>query len=128
MNVVSLALGCATLRHPDRLERRIAEGLSLRDELAAALRSLPGMWVDPSDANFLLVRTPAHAAAVFAGLLSRGVLVKNVAEPGLLDRCLRITVGLRLENHRCARALRAVLDAPAALPGAAEPGRRAPGG
>jgi histidinol-phosphate aminotransferase len=106
VNVVSLALGCATLRHPERLERRIRETVRLRGELAASLAAIPGLTVYPSDTNFLLVRAPADAAAVFAALLARGVLVKNVSAPGVLARCLRITVGTALDNQRCARALR----------------------
>ena len=110
VNVVSLALGCATLRHPERLERRIREVVRLREELAFALRGIAGVIVYPSDTNFLLVRTPVDANVVFADLLGRGVLVKNVSEPGTLDRCLRITVGTSLENERCARALRDALN------------------
>jgi hypothetical protein len=69
-----------------------------------------GLSVYPSDTNFVLVRTPAGASAVFAGLLARGVLVKNVAQPGPLANCLRITVGTAIENERCLRALRAAID------------------
>jgi histidinol-phosphate/aromatic aminotransferase/cobyric acid decarboxylase-like protein len=64
--------------------------------------------VFPSDTNFLLVRTPA-AAAVFQALLARGVLVKNVSQPGLLEGCLRITVGTALDDERLLRAMRAAL-------------------
>jgi histidinol-phosphate aminotransferase len=111
VNVVSLALGCATLRHPERLERRIRETVALREAFAAALAAIPGVHVYASDTNFLLVRTRAAAGAVFASLLGAGVLVKNVSAPGPLDGCLRITVGTAIENGRCARALRAALDA-----------------
>ena len=110
VNVVSLALGCATLRHPERLERRIRATVELRGSLERGLRALPGLSVCPSDTNFVLVRTPADAGAVFAGLLARGVLVKNVSAPGALAGCLRITVGTSLENERCVRALAAALD------------------
>lgn len=109
VNVVSLALACATLRHPERLDARIREVVRLRDELAATLRAIPGVAVYPSDANFLLVRTPLEGGRAFSGLLTRGVLVKNVSAAGPLDRCLRITVGTSLENQRCARALRDLL-------------------
>lgn len=109
VNVVSIALGCAMLRHPERLEARIRETVALREGLAQSLRALPGLVVHPSDTNFLLVRTPAHAGAVFAALLAQGVLVKNVSAPGPLEGCLRITVGTALDNERCVRALRVAL-------------------
>jgi histidinol-phosphate aminotransferase len=110
VNVVSLALGCATLRHPERLEQRIRATVGQRGALARGLGAIPGLIVYPSDTNFVLVRTPADAGAVFAGLLARGVLVKNVSGPPPLERCLRITVGTDLENERCLRALRATLE------------------
>jgi histidinol-phosphate aminotransferase len=110
VNVVSLALGCATLRRPERLERRIREIVALRERFAAGLRGLTGVEVFPSETNFLLVRTPLDAGTVFAALLAQGVLVKNVAAPGALTRCLRITVGTAVENERCLRALRSALS------------------
>jgi len=51
------------------------------------------------------VRTPFLAKEMGDRLLARGVLVKDVSRPGLLDRCLRITVGTAAENERCARAI-----------------------
>ena len=101
----------ARLRHP--APSRAAGTPHPRDRRAArrARREPagdPGLIVYPSDTNFLLVRTPVDAAAVFAGLLARGVLVKNVSAPGALANCLRITVGTALDNERCVRALRAV--------------------
>ncbi len=110
VNAVSLALGCASLRHVGRLEARIRETVRLRTELESRLRSVPGLTVYPSDTNFILVRTPIDAGAVFRELLARGVLVKNVSQPGVLDRCLRVTVGTALENERFLRALRASIE------------------
>ena len=106
VNVVSLALGCATLRHPERLEARIRETVALRGVLANALRAIAGLVVHPTATNFLLVRTPCDAGAVFRAMLAQGVLVRNVSAPGTLENCLRITVGTALENERCVRALR----------------------
>jgi histidinol-phosphate aminotransferase len=53
----------------------------------------------------VLVRVP-DAAAAFAGLKARGVLVKHVAglHP-LLKNCLRLTVGAPEENNAMIRAL-----------------------
>jgi histidinol-phosphate aminotransferase len=126
VNVVSLALGRATFRHPERIERRIRETVALRGELSAQLGAIAGVEVYPSDTNFLLVRTPLPAGAVFAGLLARGVLVKNVSAPGPLERCVRITVGTTIENGRCVRALRDLVsgnDAFGAPGGDARPAR-----
>ncbi|HET6150810.1 MAG TPA: histidinol-phosphate transaminase [Polyangia bacterium] len=110
VNAVSIALGCASLRHVERLEARVRETVALRRQLDVNLRSISGLSVYPSDTNFILVRTPTDAGAVFRELLARGVLVKNVSQPGALDRCLRVTVGTALENERFLRALRASIE------------------
>jgi histidinol-phosphate aminotransferase len=65
----------------------------------------------PSQANFILLRVPAGSAgAVFDGLKTGGVLVKNLdgAHPSLAD-CLRVTVGRPEENDAFLEALRAAL-------------------
>ncbi len=108
VNTVSLALASAALARPERLDRRIRELAERRRELEAGLRSLEALTVFPSDSNFVLVRAP-DAPAVFAALLARGVIVRNLSRPGPLQGCLRITAGTHEENEACLRALRAVL-------------------
>ena len=49
-------------------------------------------------------------AAVYAGLLKRGVIVRPVANYGL-PQWLRVTIGLPEENDRFIAALREVLPA-----------------
>ena len=56
-----------------------------------------------------MVRVP-DAAAVFAGLKARGVLIKNVcALHPLLANCVRLTVGTPGENEALLAALTATL-------------------
>ena len=69
-------------------------------------RSPAGVTVFPSDANFLLFRTPWASRAVFEGLRSRGVLVRDLGgHPGPLQGCLRVTVGTPEENTAFLEAL-----------------------
>jgi len=71
-----------------------------RGELLARLQSLPGVTAYPSAANFILFRVPpGRGGAVFEGLKSGGILIKNLAgsAPSLTD-CLRVTVGKPEEN------------------------------
>jgi histidinol-phosphate aminotransferase len=110
VNAVSLAIAGAALADPAALDARLAAVVCWRRELEAALATLPGVCVFPSDANFLLVRTAHPASQVERRLLAERVIVKNVARPGLLDRCLRITVGTPEENQRLVAALRAALS------------------
>ena len=75
--------------------------------LAAALATLPGVEVTPSDANFVLVRVP-DAPAAQSRLRAAGILVKNLhgGHP-LTANCLRITVGTPPENDALIAALQA---------------------
>ncbi|HUK66943.1 MAG TPA: histidinol-phosphate transaminase [Anaeromyxobacteraceae bacterium] len=110
VNSVSLALATSALERPEALEACIRKVAESRRALEAALKRLPGLEVFPSDANFVLVRTPVDARGVFEALLARGVLVRNLSRPGPLERCLRITAGTAEENAACLEALRAALS------------------
>ena len=87
-----VVLACGPL-----FKERIASILGERDRLLKELSLLPGVEVFPSDANFILFRTMQPAAAVYEGLLRRGVLIRNVSGPALAN-CLRVTVGRPEEN------------------------------
>ena len=80
-----------------------------RERLLAQLAGMPGARAYPSQANMILVRVP-DAAAAFAGMKQRGVLVKNVSGlHTLLANCLRLTVGSPEQNRQMIDALRAAL-------------------
>ncbi len=110
VSAVTTALACAALAHPERLDARIRRVADRRRDLETGLRQIAGLTVFPSDANFVLVRTPGDAKRVFDRLLEQGVLVRNQSRPGPLERCLRITAGTPEENETCLRALRAALQ------------------
>ena len=97
------------LDHADEYARQAALLRAERECLQAALRAMPGVTAFPSEANMILVRVPDSARA-FAGLKSRGVLVKHIAglHP-LLANCLRLTVGTPAENALMIDALKASL-------------------
>ena len=71
-----------------------------RDDLVAWLRG-HGLTVADSDANFVLFGVFADRAAVWQGLLDRGVLIRNTGPAGWL----RVTVGTPAENDAFKRAL-----------------------
>jgi histidinol-phosphate aminotransferase len=101
-NVNALTQAAVAALLADR--RWIAEQASAiraeRARLAAALATLPGTTVYPSQANFITLRV-ADAARVFEGLKARRILVKNLhGWHALTANCLRVTVGTRAENNR----------------------------
>jgi histidinol-phosphate aminotransferase len=110
VNVLTLAAVDFLLDHFGVLDNQAATLRADRDRLLAELRTIAGVQVFPSAANFILLRV-ANASDVFAKLLQRGILTKNVAgmHP-LLDNCLRVTIGTAEENALFALALRASIS------------------
>jgi histidinol-phosphate aminotransferase len=85
---------------------RAAEVVAERTKLAAALATLPGTVVFPSEANLVLVRFPAgQAQAIWQGLVDRGIIVRSFGNAGPLASCLRITVGTPQQNRWVVEAL-----------------------
>jgi len=109
VSVLNAEAAIFALEHADEFARQAAVLRSERTRLLAALAKLPGCKPFPSEANMVLVRVP-DAAALFAALKARNVLVKNVSglHP-LLASCLRLTVGTPEENTLMIEALEASL-------------------
>ena len=109
VSVLNAEAALFALEHVDEYARQAALIRKGRERLAAALSDLQGVTPYASEANMILVRVP-DAAAAFAGMKQRGVLVKNVsALHALLANCLRITVGTPDENTQTIAALKASL-------------------
>src|SRR5206468_1386592 len=78
-------------------------------ESLARLRTLPGVRVWPSAANFLLIRVPDGPAA-HRGLLERRIAVRTASTfPGLTPDHLRVAVRTPEDNERLVTALAEVL-------------------
>ena len=106
VNVLTQAAAMFVLEHLDALEAQAALIRAERAKLGAALSTLPGVTVFPSQANFFLVRVP-DAERSYEALKRQGVLVRNL-HPGLAN-CLRITVGTPEENRILLNALKEAL-------------------
>ncbi|HSI59057.1 MAG TPA: histidinol-phosphate transaminase [Ideonella sp.] len=106
ISVLNAEAGLFALEQLDEYARQAALIRSERERVFALLREMPGVHPYPSEANMILARVP-DAAALFAGMKQRGVLVKNVSglHP-LLANCLRITIGTPDENRLMLAALR----------------------
>jgi histidinol-phosphate aminotransferase len=103
LNAASQAVGRLALTELWPLvEDHVRQVVEERARLAAALASLPGLTVWPSDANFLLVQVlGADAGGWAAALRQRGVAVRHFGEGARrLAGHLRITVGTPEENDR----------------------------
>ena len=100
--------GLVALELSDDITAHVADLVAERDHLFAQLRGLDGVHVWPSDANFLLFRTPHED--LFEQLLAHGVLIRDFSDKPRLGRCLRVSVGTRQENDTFLDALRECLQ------------------
>lgn len=110
INFVSQAAALAALEEKPLLDDMVRRLVAERERLLGALRSMPGVRAWPSRANFFILELlEAEPKAVFAALLRRGVLVRDVTSYPLLARCLRVSVGSPEENDTFLHALGAAL-------------------
>ena len=104
VNVAAGAAVLASLADREALLANVARMVAERGRMAAALSTLPGWQVYPSEANFLLCRLPS-APEVKARLWRAGIMVRSYfTTPGLND-CLRISVGLPEHTDRLLETL-----------------------
>ena len=79
-----------------------------RSRFVRGLRSLPGVRVYPSAANFVLIELPGWTSAgvVTDGLASEGLLVRDCSPlPGLTTQMIRVAIRTTKENRRLIAAL-----------------------
>jgi histidinol-phosphate aminotransferase len=106
-----LALAGATAAYEDRawFERTRAAVMQSREGLRCDLQEL-GFEGLPSQANFLMVRHPAHdAAALAAGLREQRILVRHFRLPRI-EQYLRISVGTPAQCAALVQACRALVS------------------
>ncbi len=106
-NVAANAAALAAIQDPDHTARVLSHNATWLDWFSAKLSAL-GLYVYPSQTNFVLVRFPDHesrsAAAANAFLLSRGVIPRRFAVEGFENK-LRFTIGRSNEMKKAARVL-----------------------
>jgi len=108
INVLTQTAAGFMLEHIAVLDEQAAHIREQRGLMMDALRSMQVLEVFPSDANFILFRVLGiDANEVFERIRQQGVLIKNMkATEGLLNNCLRVTVGTPEENQAFLSALR----------------------
>lgn len=106
VNLIGLAAAEASLEDPQYLAEGVRQNALERERLADALRAR-GLFVFPSQTNFLLARFDGDAARIDDALRERGVVLRPMGGYGLPD-CLRITVGTAEQNAKLLAALDAV--------------------
>ncbi|MGH8900234.1 MAG: histidinol-phosphate transaminase [Egibacteraceae bacterium] len=104
LDAITQAAGLVALELADEVTAHIAELVTERERLRAALDGIEGVEVFDSAANFLLLRTAV--SDLFDRLLARGVLVRDFSRLPRLAGCLRVSVGTPDENDAFLAALK----------------------
>jgi histidinol-phosphate aminotransferase len=86
------------LQHANIRKERVTEILEAREWLYQALDGLRGVEPYPTKANFILMKVK-NGAAVYKGLLEKGILVRHYNGDPLLNNHLRVTIG-RMEDNK----------------------------
>jgi histidinol-phosphate aminotransferase len=106
INVLTQVTVEFALRHRGLFDEQAARIRQDRQLMFERLNTLPGIEPFPSEANFILFRTPASRAdEIFEEIKRQGVLIKNLSGQDMLGDCLRVTVGKPEENELFLRAL-----------------------
>lgn len=104
-NINCLAQATVAERLTTDISAQVAEIRAERRRMAGALAACGVIErVYPSDANFLLVRTPAPDR-LYDALIAAGVIVRNRSRVRGCEGCLRITIGRPEENDRMLRTV-----------------------
>lgn len=110
VNVLTQRQAIDLLSQPQRITQWVEELKAERARLMEGLGCCPGvLQVYPTDANFVLVRM-TDAPALYAYLLTQGIIVRSRHRVLLCANCLRITVGTPAENDTLLRAMQAFED------------------
>jgi histidinol-phosphate aminotransferase len=111
VNLVTLTAAEVLLGHEELRQANIGRIVASRDRALARLRTIPGMRVYPSAANFFIVRFERlPPREVFLRLHGRyGILVRDVSSVPELQGCLRISVGTDDDMDAVDAALREIL-------------------
>ncbi len=95
LNSLSQGIAAAVLKDKKTAQTKIKSIISERNRLLNEIEKIKGITPYPSDANFILFSLK-NSDRIYNGLLKKGVLVRNMK--GIINGCLRVTVGTLKEN------------------------------
>jgi histidinol-phosphate aminotransferase len=111
LNVFSATAAEVACEKYELIQPTVDKIISEREHLFDELRAIDGVAVVPSQANFMLAKTPLKPKEIFAEFLSRDILVRDVSKYPMLADYVRISVGSPEENDRLIAALKEILSA-----------------
>lgn len=109
VNSLSQAAAKVVLEIREVINKQINAIIKERERLYKSLLSIDGIYPFPSEGNFILFRTDKDSDKIYQGLIERGILIRNMNQKGLLNNCLRVTIGTLEENRYFLEALRTLI-------------------
>jgi histidinol-phosphate aminotransferase len=106
LNSLSQNMAITALKNKKQMLSSISSIVTERKRLFNEMDKIDSAEPYQSDANFILFKVE-NSESVFKGLLEKGVLVRNMK--GLINGCLRVTVGTPKENTAFLKALKRLL-------------------
>jgi histidinol-phosphate aminotransferase len=109
LNIISqIAAEVAVEMYDDELRPRIRHIIDERSRLHHALSNIKGLTPVASHSNFILVRSVMDPKQVFAELINRDILIRDVSSYPMLSDYFRLSVGKPEENDLLLGALREI--------------------
>ncbi len=105
VNAISLIAARILIAQEALIEERAALIRSERQRVFEGLQEMNGISPYPSHANFVLFEAERPVSEIFRGLIDRGVLIRDVSRYPMLERAMRVTIGLPEENDAFLNAL-----------------------
>jgi len=106
LNSLSQAVAVKVLKNKKALKSYTKSIISERGRLFSEIAKIKGIKPYPSEANFILFRVK-EPDKIYKRLLKRGILVRNMN--GVVNNCLRVTVGMPEENRIFLNAMKEVI-------------------
>ena len=111
MNVLTLAAADVVYQMRNEFVPHLQMIIAERKRMDERLRTLPGVEVFPSEANFILIRLEA-AQELKDYLETLGIGIRYFSPSAFgLKNCLRISIGTRTENDEVFSAIKSFLEA-----------------
>jgi histidinol-phosphate aminotransferase len=106
LNALSQKIAVEALKQKKLTQSYINSIISERERLFKEMGKMKNIKPYLSDANFILFKVK-HADKIYKNLLKKGILVKNMK--GIINGCLRVTVGTPAENATFLKILKQLL-------------------
>lgn len=106
VNSISQSIIELVTKEKRMISKNIKTIVSERDKLFNRMGKLKGIVPFKSEANFILFKVP-DSDKVYNKLLEKGIIIRNMK--GVLDNCLRVTIGKYEENELFLKTLESIL-------------------